>query len=269
MYLRFACECKPGYILDDIFGKCVPLEECKSTDLPTEATTQTSGKTETSRTTETSEKAGMTEMIPTEATIHISGTTETSEKTEMSATTKIPETKEPIVPEESKCQKNEVFVECSKKCSEYCHIPVLDGCEFLGPCFPLCECKEGYARNIKGECVLEEECLSVPCNGPNEIGQLRGLKNECCPTCEHRNGTSTVRFVNESSVAKELCDEPMYLSFACGCKPGYILNDVYGKCVPIEECKAAGMFPVLPQQSDRSVGDITHGKLDFLKNRIL
>ncbi|EYC29573.1 hypothetical protein Y032_0006g3045 [Ancylostoma ceylanicum] len=208
-HLRFACECKPGYILDEVFGKCVPIEECKGEETPTEATTQVSEKSETS------------------------GATEMTETTKMSETTKMPETSKPIVPEESKCGENEVFNECSKKCGLQCHLPSWDECEFPGPCVPRCECKEGYARDKDDKCVPEEECLSgngegviVPCNHPNEVRKLHGLNELCRPTCENRNFT-------------ELCVEPKFLRFACECKPGYILNEVYGTCVPVEECKTA------------------------------
>ncbi|EYC29577.1 hypothetical protein Y032_0006g3047 [Ancylostoma ceylanicum] len=54
-------------------------------------------------------------------------TTESSEKTDNSSTTGVPETGKPIVPEESKCQENEVFVECSKKCEQHCHLPIWVG----------------------------------------------------------------------------------------------------------------------------------------------
>ncbi|KAL6740030.1 hypothetical protein Aduo_013420 [Ancylostoma duodenale] len=126
--------------------------------------------------------------------------------------------------ESSECQENEEFVECSRRCELNCNIPIWEGCEFSGPCVSRCECKEGYARNQEDKCVPEEECLSVPCDDPNEVRKRQGLKDFCRPTCEYRNLT-------------ESCDVPKYLSFVCECKPGYILDEVFGKCVPIEECK--------------------------------
>ncbi|KIH54971.1 hypothetical protein ANCDUO_14879 [Ancylostoma duodenale] len=30
MYYSFACECKAGYILEKTYGKCIPIEECKT-----------------------------------------------------------------------------------------------------------------------------------------------------------------------------------------------------------------------------------------------
>ncbi|KAL6740031.1 hypothetical protein Aduo_013421 [Ancylostoma duodenale] len=221
-YLSFACECKPGYVLNDIFGKCVPIEECKTADLPTETTTQISERTETS------------------------DRTERSEKSEVSGTTKIPETEKPILPDESSCKENEVFVECSRKCGLHCHIPVWEGCEFSGPCYPRCECKPGYARNPDDECVPEEECLSVPCDDPNAVRKHQGLKDLCRPTCDYRNFT-------------ELCDEPRYLSFTCECKPGYVLDDIFGKCVPIEECKTDLPTETTTQISERTDTSVTTG----------
>ncbi|RCN50048.1 hypothetical protein ANCCAN_03878 [Ancylostoma caninum] len=110
--------------------------------------------------------------------------------TEMSETTEMPEMDERVVEVESKeCQENEEFVECSRRCELHCHIPIWDGCEFSGPCVPRCECKQGYARNAENECVLEEECLSVPCDDPNEVRKRQGLKDSCRPTCEYRNFT--------------------------------------------------------------------------------
>ncbi|EYC29578.1 hypothetical protein Y032_0006g3048 [Ancylostoma ceylanicum] len=194
MDLSFVCECKPGYILDEAFGKCIPIEECKTENSSSEATTERTGSTETSEATET------------------------------------PETEKTTTPEESKCQENEVFVECSKKCEQHCHFPVWEGCELQGPCVPRCECKEGYARDREDNCVPEGECLLVPCDDPNEVRTRQGLKDVCRPTCDHRNFT-------------ELCNEPTHVSFACECKPGYILDELFGKCVPLSECEGEGMFP--------------------------
>ncbi|RCN50049.1 trypsin Inhibitor like cysteine rich domain protein [Ancylostoma caninum] len=222
------CECKPGYARNQE-DECVPEEECLS-DLSTETTAQ------------------MSERNETPGTIAMHG------KTEMTETSAMPETEKPIAIDESSCQENEVFVECSRKCGRHCHIPVWDGCEFAGPCYPRCECKPGYARNQEDECVPEEECLSVPCNDPNEVRKLQGLKDLCRPTCEYRNFT-------------ELCDEPMHLSFACECKPGYILDDIFGKCVPIGECKTADLSTeTTAQMSERNEtpGTIAmHGKTEM------
>ncbi|EYC29607.1 hypothetical protein Y032_0006g3066 [Ancylostoma ceylanicum] len=80
-------------------------------------------------------------------------------------TTEYPGTDETIEPEESKCDENEEYVECSEKCEPRCDTPVYVDCKFSPACTPRCQCKEGYARHSSGKCVPDGECLLVAHTG--------------------------------------------------------------------------------------------------------
>ncbi|RCN50047.1 trypsin Inhibitor like cysteine rich domain protein [Ancylostoma caninum] len=144
--------------------------------------------------------------------------------TEMYETSEMPRPPYPAGPDD--CKENEEFFECFSKCAAFCFLPKPINCNFTETCFPYCECKQGYAHNSEGKCVPEMECLTVPCNGPNEVRKLRGLADLCRPSCKNEHGPS-------------YCPYPPVLEtmFACECKPGYVLNDTYGECIPIEQCR--------------------------------
>uniref|UniRef100_A0A0N4ZFD9 TIL domain-containing protein n=1 Tax=Parastrongyloides trichosuri TaxID=131310 RepID=A0A0N4ZFD9_PARTI len=73
-----------------------------------------------------------------------------------------PTTQKPV------CGKNEIYLFCSSDCMPTCHeltqridIKIRIGCSdnVLKACgAPKCDCKQGFFRNHKGECVTEEEC---------------------------------------------------------------------------------------------------------------
>ncbi|EYC29606.1 hypothetical protein Y032_0006g3066 [Ancylostoma ceylanicum] len=101
-------------------------------------------------------------------------------------TTEYPGTDETIEPEESKCDENEEYVECSEKCEPRCDTPVYVDCKFSPACTPRCQCKEGYARHSSGKCVPDGECL---------LGKI--FSKACGPfficTCCADLGVSSVR----------------------------------------------------------------------------
>ncbi|RCN50045.1 trypsin Inhibitor like cysteine rich domain protein [Ancylostoma caninum] len=140
-------------------------------------------------------------------------------------TTEYPGTEEPIEPERPECGENEVYLLCSDECEPRCETPVFVGCMFSPACTARCQCREGYARNSEGKCVADAECLAVPCKDPNAIRKRIGLNEVCRETCKYGNQT-------------KMCpDEMRDFHFMCECKPGYMLEDYQGKCVPINECK--------------------------------
>nr|XP_049693107.1 zonadhesin isoform X3 [Helicoverpa armigera] len=84
-------------------------------------------------------------------------------------------------------------------------------CDFPYPKRPSCVCIDGYFRNSDGICVPEWEC---PCH----------KREECKPTCANPNPPNC-----EYSPPKENID-------GCDCKIGYVLSEIGGKCIPIEQC---------------------------------
>ncbi|XP_028178875.1 zonadhesin-like isoform X5 [Ostrinia furnacalis] len=79
---------------------------------------------------------------------------------------------------------------------------------------PQCVCKEGYYRNASDICVKRSEC-PVQCSTPVK----------CRPTCAVPNP----RNCPSRSPAAANVD-------GCECQEGYILSEVGGKCIKIEDC---------------------------------
>ncbi|XP_062525102.1 multiple epidermal growth factor-like domains protein 6 isoform X2 [Bombyx mori] len=78
-----------------------------------------------------------------------------------------------------------------------------------------CNCLSGYLRNSSGICIPSEECFQA---------ENCSLPSECIPTCAIPNPNCS--YVQEVSFKRE----------ACYCKPGFILSEVNGECIKIENC---------------------------------
>ncbi|KAL6740029.1 hypothetical protein Aduo_013419 [Ancylostoma duodenale] len=124
----------------------------------------------------------------------------------------------------SECKRpNEEHVYCSEKCEPPCAESNVKRCKHQPACFPRCTCKEGYYRNSSGICT--NDCMPEPCKDPNAIRKPCGKDTYCQPTCKYGNDTKFCEPHSEN------------VGFECECKPGYILDDWNGKCIPIEDCK--------------------------------
>ncbi|XP_077290901.1 zonadhesin-like [Arctopsyche grandis] len=122
--------------------------------------------------------------------------------------------------ENRKCKgKNEFFSTCVSPCGERCSNLGQDiVCNFL-VCNAGCDCKPGFFRNSKNECVPPAEC---DCN-PNE--ELDMCYNKCPPrTCDAIG-----------KMFKCAAPDPNNCKPACKCKFNYRRNSD-GVCVPIEKC---------------------------------
>ena len=80
---------------------------------------------------------------------------------------------------------------------------------------PKCQCKFGFVRDSKGECIKQEKC-PINC-GVNEIFRE-------CSSCE---GTCD----NQFPICAAVCQEPK-----CQCQPGFVRRN--GMCIPVESCNA-------------------------------
>uniref|UniRef100_A0A0N4Z5T1 TIL domain-containing protein n=1 Tax=Parastrongyloides trichosuri TaxID=131310 RepID=A0A0N4Z5T1_PARTI len=54
------------------------------------------------------------------------------------------------------CRRNEEFTRCSKRCQPTCEDPNPICDRMCGP--PKCQCKEGYVKDKKGDCIRKDKC---------------------------------------------------------------------------------------------------------------
>ncbi|KAJ8724344.1 hypothetical protein PYW08_015818 [Mythimna loreyi] len=113
------------------------------------------------------------------------------------------------------CGINEIARDCRRICppqtclSKY----ALFRCVADLPCEPGCDCIPNYLRDERGICIPSEKCSS-PCQIPEE----------CKRTCAEPNPPNCVYNPPEENID------------GCDCKDGYILSEIGGKCIPIDQC---------------------------------
>uniref|UniRef100_A0A915IGR8 TIL domain-containing protein n=1 Tax=Romanomermis culicivorax TaxID=13658 RepID=A0A915IGR8_ROMCU len=140
------------------------------------------------------------------------------------------------------CGPHEEYSSCGRRCEKTCltwHF--LNPFCASGSCvFGDCTCKDGYARNEQGTCVLPTQCPNL--NNPEELGvfkvkdpitkqekQMHCPENEfvnecgnaCEKTCENALNPGPCPFI---------CAPP-----ACQCKSGYVRSKS-GKCIEVKKC---------------------------------
>lgn len=79
-----------------------------------------------------------------------------------------------------------------------------------------CYCQKGYARNSKGYCIPESQCIKNSC-GQNEVYMYCGTA--CPKTCEK---------LDNSGCTKNCV-------VGCFCKDGYVRN-IDNQCIPVGQC---------------------------------
>ncbi|CAH0674072.1 unnamed protein product [Spodoptera exigua] len=113
------------------------------------------------------------------------------------------------------CGINEIARDCRRICppqtclSKYAFYRCAENI----PCEPGCDCVPNYLRDDSGKCIPSEKC-PAPCDVPDQ----------CKRTCAVPN--------------PENCDYPRPEENidGCSCKSGYILTEIGGQCIPIEDC---------------------------------
>ncbi|KAF5285388.1 hypothetical protein FQR65_LT13240 [Abscondita terminalis] len=116
------------------------------------------------------------------------------------------------------CGDNQIYEECSDNlCKKTCANKDLnEPCPQA--CVPGCSCKSGYVWNENlTDCVLACEC-PLEC-GPNQVWE-KCSDNACRKTCRNRNGPEHC----------PICPP------GCSCKDGFVWNEDYSECIPIDEC---------------------------------
>ncbi|KIH62569.1 trypsin Inhibitor like cysteine rich domain protein [Ancylostoma duodenale] len=109
------------------------------------------------------------------------------------------------------CGPNEEFKECGTACEPSCREPRPKVCTLQ--CVVGCQCKPGYFRNDKNECVAE--CDNASGNICPENEEFKQCGTACEPTCENPRPL--------------VCTAQCILN-VCQCKPGYFRNS-QKKCV--------------------------------------
>lgn len=112
------------------------------------------------------------------------------------------------------CGANEVYRQCTSRCSKRCanyNSPFV----CLPECGPSgCDCKAGFIRGWKNECILPNQCPTCP--GANEFY-----------TCDKACQTECATLGEECMITTNKC--------GCYCNDGFARN-AKGICVPTDEC---------------------------------
>ncbi|WKY12968.1 hypothetical protein Q1695_004076 [Nippostrongylus brasiliensis] len=109
------------------------------------------------------------------------------------------------------CPKNSEFTDCGSACEPSCRDPRPKTCSLQ--CVVGCQCKPGFFRNDRNECVAE--CDNASGNVCSENEEFRQCGTACEPSCENPN--------------PQVCTLQCILN-VCQCKPGFF-RDSNGKCV--------------------------------------
>ncbi|XP_014475511.1 PREDICTED: venom peptide BmKAPI-like [Dinoponera quadriceps] len=118
-----------------------------------------------------------------------------------------------------KCKKNEEWTECGSWCQPTCCEKEPKVCPAV--CVRRCQCKSGYLRNSRGECVLPCDCNCTA------TSQRRCGRHEKWTTC------GTPCSSGCSSQTRRACAQQCFTG--CQCKQGFLLNAA-GVCVPRNKC---------------------------------
>ncbi|XP_052738623.1 zonadhesin [Bicyclus anynana] len=125
-----------------------------------------------------------------------------------------------------KCDGKNEISGCASTCLETCEsVGQPNSCEQPAVCKPKCRCKEGFLRNVNGECISKEECPKPPgvvC-GTNEV------YDSCVNSgCDRRHCSQPDGLLCTNPLPKE-CEE------GCHCKKGLLRTDE-GTCVEADQC---------------------------------
>nr|WDD44669.1 zonadhesin 1 [Ephestia kuehniella] len=139
-----------------------------------------------------------------------------------------------VLPDQCPCDEDQ----CNKPNEEYVQCPGCSPgtCESINKtyscpaepadpseCKGACRCKPGYYYNKIGDCITESQCLQ--CNGTHEFYSCGSACDNVCATLDIENRTNC-------PIINIKCNEKCY------CEDGYARNK-NNICVPIDECEPA------------------------------
>ncbi|XP_069357617.1 keratin-associated protein 10-3-like isoform X2 [Maniola hyperantus] len=134
----------------------------------------------------------------------------------------------PTPPFDLLCRENEEPSTCRQSCPpQTCAWdPTKYACR-PGPCQPGCNCKKGYLRDVKGNCIPQEKCPPIECTGKYEF------LNPCPSACF---GDACGELDEETATCNTLV--AVECRPRCMCQKGY-QRDGSGNCIPKAECPPA------------------------------
>lgn len=126
------------------------------------------------------------------------------------------------------CGDNATFMNCRVPCiTDYCPVNDTRGeviCDIPNPCLSGCVCNSYYKhRSVSdNQCIPAKECPPVKCTRPNEVW------DSCPSTCLYEN-------CNDVDNPNVECDDSCKAEPRCVCDENHFRNND-GVCVPAEEC---------------------------------
>ncbi|PAV61480.1 hypothetical protein WR25_11323 isoform D [Diploscapter pachys] len=137
------------------------------------------------------------------------------------------------------CGTNEIYRECSKDCEANCENPNPQCSRFCGS--PSCQCKDGYVRDLSGNCIEMSACTVTPPDVAIEpaIPDPVAPTFECGEYEEPTECVGTMDCQEHCSAHKMAC--PMICSQGCACKEGYVRSDDTHACISRSSCPNAGV----------------------------
>ncbi|KAF5274493.1 hypothetical protein FQR65_LT16963 [Abscondita terminalis] len=201
------CSCKDGFVWNEDYSECIPIDECPP-QCGTNQVWENCSDNACKRTCENRNKVVPCPLICEPGCSCKDGFVWNENLTEC-----VPIDSCPI-----ECGDNQIYEECSDNlCKKTCANKDLnEPCPQA--CVPGCSCKSGYVWNENlTDCVLACEC-PLEC-GPNQVWE-KCSDNACRKTCRNRNGPEHC----------PICPP------GCSCIDGFVWNDDYSACIPIDEC---------------------------------
>nr|XP_034828839.1 zonadhesin-like [Maniola hyperantus] len=205
------CDCIKDYLRDD-YGICVPAEKCPP-------------KTQCGENQMPSDCADDYSDVPT-IQVCRSGCRCIKGYSRDSYNRCVP------TPAHVECGENEEFSTCRQTCPpQTCDWdPTTTACK-PGPCQPGCNCKEGYLRDVNGNCIPKEKCPPIECTGKYEF------LNPCPSACF---GDACGELDEETATCNTLV--AVECRPRCMCQRGY-QRDGSGNCIPKAECHRYKPYP--------------------------
>lgn len=219
------CRCKSGYVLSDVNGECIRIEDCPTnigcnedehaviTRFPLQYPSTCSSPNAKPCTEDDCSSIGC-ECALGYILSEINGTC--------------------ILPDEcdggNPCNKNEVFVSCKYDCPTN-NCPVDDGrylvaCDPAFPCPSGCACKLNHLRLSEENpvCIPAYECPAVNCTRPNEVW------DSCPSTCLREQ-------CEDVDAGDVVCNPLIFLCQPkCVCEKNFY-RDSRDICIPAEQCR--------------------------------
>jgi len=139
-------------------------------------------------------------------------------------------------PPTKECGRNSERQQCGSACPPTCTNPT-PGPTCVLPCVNDCFCKSGYLKAANGQCVLPEECDSIPHIPGQQIPNFNGALDEnpkCGENEEYRTCGPACPSTCTMPLPKPWCTRHCAVG-GCFCKDGYLKNEE-NICIHAKKC---------------------------------